>query len=392
MTSKRIVAVHLLNDWSGSPLVFRQALEALQQEAFDIRLFTATPAGFGFLSDVPGIAIESITYKRYAIKLFTLWYYLRVQVQLFVRLLFFLQAGDTVYINTLLPFGAALAGWLRRCRVVYHVHEVSIKPRLLKLWLRAVAELTAQQVLFVSNYALRKTALTRPDCRLVYNALPASFSRQASRISVPNIVFPFTVLMICSKRTYKGIYDFVASARILPHIRFLLVLNTGAADVDAFVEATKPPANCLVFSAQTDTIPFYQQAHVILNLSHPDAWIESFGMTILEAMACGRPVIIPPVGGICELIEDGREGFKVSIYQPLRLVQILQELSSDMTMYLRMAQAARQRATFFSAELFRKQVTETFLSEGSTYVPLYKMETSSIIRNKQFVKSSELAH
>ena len=131
MESKRIIAVHLLNDWSGSPLVFRQSLESLQAAGYAVTLFTATPSGAGFLSGIAGISTEALQYTWHPSKVVTLFNFLLAQLRLFVRLLFLLRSTDTVYINTLLPFGAALAGRLRGCRVVYHVHEVSIKPRLL---------------------------------------------------------------------------------------------------------------------------------------------------------------------------------------------------------------------------------------------------------------------
>ena len=51
-----------------------------------------------------------------------------------LRLLFFLKKNDLVYINTVLPFGAALIANLKSCRIIYHVHEVTINPRILK-WL-----------------------------------------------------------------------------------------------------------------------------------------------------------------------------------------------------------------------------------------------------------------
>jgi L-malate glycosyltransferase len=40
-------------------------------------------------------------------------------------------------------------------------------------------------------------------------------------------------------------------------------------------------------------------------------WEEAFGLTIAEAMACGRPVVGTRVGGIPEIIADGVSGYLV---------------------------------------------------------------------------------
>ena len=50
-----------------------------------------------------------------------------------------------------------------------------------------------------------------------------------------------------------------------------------------------------------------------MNLSDPEGWVETFGMTILEAMAYGIPSIAPSAGGPLEIVEDGKNGYCLDV-------------------------------------------------------------------------------
>jgi glycosyltransferase involved in cell wall biosynthesis len=44
-------------------------------------------------------------------------------------------------------------------------------------------------------------------------------------------------------------------------------------------------------------------------LVNPIRWPEPFGLVMIEALACGTPVLAFPEGSVCEIIEHGRTGF-----------------------------------------------------------------------------------
>ena len=44
---------------------------------------------------------------------------------------------------------------------------------------------------------------------------------------------------------------------------------------------------------------------------HPVTWPEPFGLTLIESMACGTPVVAFNLGSIPEVIENGKSGYVV---------------------------------------------------------------------------------
>jgi glycosyltransferase involved in cell wall biosynthesis len=54
-----------------------------------------------------------------------------------------------------------------------------------------------------------------------------------------------------------------------------------------------------------------------LCLLHPITWPEPFGLTLIESMACGAPVIAFRLGSIPEVIQDGRTGFVVDTFSQM---------------------------------------------------------------------------
>ena len=59
---------------------------------------------------------------------------------------------------------------------------------------------------------------------------------------------------------------------------------------------------------------------------------EPFGLVALEAMACGRPVVVSRVGGLAEIVEDGVSGYTVEAGDHLDLATRLATVLSDRTL------------------------------------------------------------
>jgi len=76
----------------------------------------------------------------------------------------------------------------------------------------------------------------------------------------------------------------------------------------------------------------------------PTVYFESFGIAAVEAMAMGLPVVASRVGGLAEIVEDGRTGFLVKPGDVVELAGAVRRLMDSPDMRAQMGQAGRRRA------------------------------------------------
>jgi len=277
---KKIVFAHLLNDFSGSPLILSSIIKGVKKEGYEIDLFTCGERE-GFLSDL-GINYYYFPYRFFPNKYMRLVAFMLSQFILFIKMLWRYRNQDVIfYINTLLPIGASLAGRLLGKRVVYHIPEVSIKPASFKNLLKGIANKTASTAIYVSHELMRLEALPDVDGKVVYNGLSEDFLTKADEYKKQEHKDKFTVLMLCSLKDYKGVPQFVKLAESLPNYNFELVVNASFEEINNYFGTVPSYPNLTIFDVQRNVHPFYQRASLILNLSHPETWVETFGMTQL---------------------------------------------------------------------------------------------------------------
>jgi len=353
---KNIVFVHLLNDFSGSPKVLKQVINSYSnQHAYHCIL--CTNKNQGFLSNLSQVTYKHIAYGWHKNKLITLFHYLWSQWILFIYCLSFSKKNTLFYLNTVLPFGAAIAGKIKGIPVLYHVHETSVKPAILKQFLFYIINLCAQKALYVSNYLAHKEPLNIPT-KIIYNSLDPYFLAQADEFKKSFDKKQFVALMLCSLKRYKGIYEYVSLAHASPDILFKLVLNASEEEVFTFENSIVKPDNLILFSRQKNVHPFYKNAHIVLNLSDPTSWIETFGLTAIEAMAYGLPVIVPEVGGIAEIVIHKKHGYKAVSSEIQLITTYIKALKTDTTLYQNMSQKAYEHARTFKEEDMLKNIQQ----------------------------------
>jgi phosphatidyl-myo-inositol alpha-mannosyltransferase len=108
---------------------------------------------------------------------------------------------------------------------------------------------------------------------------------------------------------------------------------------------------------------YYQRANVFCS---PSVVNESFGITLLEAMAAGAPSIATSINGLNTLGEDGVTGLIVPPKDEFALADAIEELLEDRPRAAVLARAAQERARQFDWSVIAQQLLAYYEEMGST--------------------------
>lgn len=348
---KNIVCFHLFNDFSGSPQVLRTVVEGLLDKGYTIDLITSRG---GVLDELKGN--DNLKYRQYSYSfarngIIRLMRYLWVQLLTFCMALGYMFKKDTViYINTILPIGAAIGGRLAGKRVVYHYHENAKAKSTAYRILAKIMQIIASDIICVSQY--QRSFLRRK--RRVY-VVPNALQKRFTDNIVPDAENAFKqkrVLMLGSLKGYKGTKEFIELANRMKEYNFELIINDSEENIRSYIKRNSIdiPENITVHPRQNDVVEFYNRATVVLNLSNRKLAIETFGLTALEAMTAGLPVIVPTVGGIAEMVEDGRNGYRIDVQEKEKIEKKIEEILTDKELYLYLSKNALECSKNYTAD------------------------------------------
>ena len=101
------------------------------------------------------------------------------------------------------------------------------------------------------------------------------------------------------------------------------------------------------FISPTDLPQYYALLEMLVMPSLRDGLPNA----LLEGMACGKAVIATPVGGIADVIQDGKNGKLVPVRDVETLATVLNEMLADETMRMRLGSTGRETViNHFSSE------------------------------------------
>jgi len=145
-------------------------------------------------------------------------------------------------------------------------------------------------------------------------------------------------------------------AEVEPGIRFILAGDGPEMESLKHSAARLGLADRLSMPGHVDDMDsFYKSIDLYLNTSIH----EGIPMSVLEAMAYGVPVAVPQVGGLGEIVDDGKDGFLISPNNSDLFVERCLQIYSDRQMWIRMSKAAREK---IENKFSMDRMTDAYLS------------------------------
>ncbi|TMQ67406.1 MAG: glycosyltransferase family 4 protein [Candidatus Eisenbacteria bacterium] len=160
-------------------------------------------------------------------------------------------------------------------------------------------------------------------------------------------VDPSAPLVLCVARLIpeKGVLDLVEAARRVgqkrPDVAFLLA-GTGPlrATLERRVRELGIEGSMRVLGWRNDVEALMKACDLFVL---PSYYMEGLPVSILEAMACGKPVVATHHKGCEDAVVDGETGFLVAVKQPGPLAERVLELVDDAALRTRLGQGGRRR-------------------------------------------------
>jgi glycosyltransferase involved in cell wall biosynthesis len=198
----------------------------------------------------------------------------------------------------------------------------------------------------VERYIMREYGAPAERITVVPNAIDLRRFRPEPRRSGPPCIITVGRLV-----QQKNLLLFVAAAAALrervPDARFVIVgEGPQRGEIEAAIRTARLTEACTLAGERRDVETLLRDADLYWLTSE---W-EGLPNAVIEALACGVPVIATAVGGTSDLIGNAMEGFVVAPGDRAALVARSVEVLRDPALHAHMRRAARARAEQFGIE------------------------------------------
>jgi len=176
-----------------------------------------------------------------------------------------------------------------------------------------------------------------------------------------------TILCVARIHPEKGIEDLIHATPIIfkkfPNIKIKIIGRVDDKNYLKKIQKLIKELDCIQNIefvgpiAHNDLVKWYNLCKIFVLTSKT----EEQSIVTLEAMACGKPVVVTKVGALPEFIEDGSNGFLIDLKQPEELAEKITFLMNDEELRKKIGIQARNTIVEkFSWEHYISKLTDIF--------------------------------
>ncbi|MFH1413970.1 MAG: glycosyltransferase family 4 protein [Candidatus Omnitrophota bacterium] len=256
---------------------------------------------------------------------------------------------------------------------ICHLHDIKEpvnRERFFAKWINCFVVLTEKaRELYIKQYPNRRIELI-PNGIDINEYNPAVYNdgiRKEFHISSQERI----IVIVGRLVEGKGFSDFIRAAKILtPRIKKVRFMVVGASPSSnkRFEHSLKEMVNNLrldkdiIFTGwRNDVKNIIASSDILVQAS--STFPEGFGLTVIEAMALSKPVVVTDVPGPSELIINGVNGYVVPSANPAKLAAALEDMVNHPELIEKMGEAGRRRVRdLFNLDITVKRI-ETLYSD-----------------------------
>jgi glycosyltransferase involved in cell wall biosynthesis len=290
---------------------------------------------------------------------------------------------DFVHSNATSVFIGAFYSFFYRKKHIWHVHEIIESPKRIALLYPKIVYLLSDIVIFNSNATANHFITIYPKIKakskIIYNGqqrkLEVSCPEKINLIrknvfKVKNENF-IVVGLVGRISRLKG-HSILLKAFDLLHKKHdnihLVFIGSSPKGQEFFTESLENKikklelTNCTIVPFEENIWPIYDSLDIVVV---PSTEPESFGLVATEAMLSKKPVIATNLGGLKEVVEDGKTGYLFENKNIEELSNKLELLINDKSLRVKMGEKGFERVNNnFSAEKY----VRSFEKEYSTLI------------------------
>ncbi len=152
----------------------------------------------------------------------------------------------------------------------------------------------------------------------------------------------------------KDLEGFLAACRLCPDIPFVVA---GSGPLEPLMESAPPNVQYVGFQSGEALQRWIAQAQFSVYFS---IWYENCPLSVLESQSLGTPVLANRIGGIPELISEGRTGGLIDEFTPESYAAQIRALYEDSSKLARMSELCRKERGGNSAEQYCDQLLRIY--------------------------------